>query len=108
MRGVVRIVLGVLALIALCPFTSFAGLVEEPVAAPDLAAVFAAPVEAPAPGQALPDDAPIFLSSVDDAVFDACCRAANASCSALCGFDVREFRCSRVGANGCSSYCACN
>lgn len=108
MRGVVRIVLGVLALTALAPFTSFAGMAEAPAPAPDLAAVSAAPVEAPAPGQALPDDTPIFMSSVDDAIFDACCRVANASCSANCGFDVRAFQCSRVGANGCSSYCACN
>ncbi len=108
MRGVVRISLVVLALIALSPFTTFANGVEEPVPAPDLAAIFAAQVDAPDPGQTLPDDAPIFLDAVDDALFNACCRVANANCSANCGGDVREFRCSRVGANGCSSYCACN
>jgi hypothetical protein len=108
MRGVVRIVLGVLALIALCPFTTFAAVVEEPVPSATLEEIFSAPVETPAPGQALPEETPIFLSAVDDTLFNACCRVANANCSTNCGGDVREFRCSRVGANGCSSYCACN
>jgi hypothetical protein len=107
MRGVVRIGLGVLALIALCPFTTFAAVVEEPVPSADLEAIFA-PVETPAPGQALPEETPIFLDAVDDAVFNACCRVANVNCTTQCGGDVRESRCSRVGANGCSSYCACN
>lgn len=108
MRGVVRIGLGVLALLALFPFTSFAGLTEEPAPAPALEAVLATPAETPAPSQALPEETPIFLSSVDDAIFNACCRTANANCSASCSLDVRSFSCSRVGANGCSSYCACN
>ena len=108
MRGVVRIGLGVLALIALFPFTSFAGLIEEPAPTPALEAVLAAPAETPAPSQALPEETPIFLSSVDDAIFNACCRVANVNCTANCVGDVRSFSCSRVGANGCSSYCACN
>jgi hypothetical protein len=108
MRGIVRIGLGILALVALSPLAAFAGVVEEPVPAPDLAAIFAAPAETPAPGQALPDDTPIFLDSADDVIFNACCRVASTNCSANCGGDVHEFRCTRVGANGCSSYCACN
>lgn len=112
MRGVVRIGLGILALMALCPLATFAAVVEEPVPSADLEAIFAAPAETPAPVEALPADTQIFLSSadgsIDDTIFNACCRAANASCSGVCGGDVRRFECTRVGSSGCSSYCECN
>ena len=85
---------------------------SSPVLAVEASPVPASPevtsVEPTVPAVALPLEGAIFLSSADDTAYAACCQGNFAICAASCAADVKSFSCTRVGARGCDSSCACN
>lgn len=84
---------------------------------PSFGASAETPAETPALGtsalsSAIPDDTPIFLSSiddgsVDDAAYNACCQAGFAACAASCVLGVRSWSCTPAYPRGCSTSCSC-
>lgn len=106
MRRVLPILFSMLVLSLVAP----AGVLAD--TAPELVAVSSEAIDAeptiPVLDLSLDGaDGAIFLDTVDDAAYNACCQGNLTICIASCVADVRSFSCTRVGARGCSSSCSC-